>query len=146
MKPTNRPAIANFSSGPCAKRPGYSLGALATDTLGRSHRSALGKARLAKAIAETKAVLGIPADYRVGIVPASDTGAFEMAMWNLLGARAWTRSAGSPSAKAGSPTSRSSSSSRTSGSSGPTTASSPTCPRPPAIATSSSPGTAPRAA
>ena len=87
MKPTIRPAIANFSSGPCAKRPGYSLGALATDTLGRSHRSSLGKSRLAKAIAETKAVLGIPSDYRVGIVPASDTGAFEMAMWNLLGAR-----------------------------------------------------------
>jgi phosphoserine aminotransferase len=87
MKPTIRPAIANFSSGPCAKRPGYSLGALDTDTLGRSHRSSLGKSRLAKAIAETKAVLGIPSDYRVGIVPASDTGAFEMAMWNLLGAR-----------------------------------------------------------
>ncbi len=87
MKPTTRPAIPNFSSGPCAKRPGYSLGSLATDTLGRSHRSSLGKSRLAKAIAETKAVLGIPADYRVGIVPASDTGAFEMAMWTMLGAR-----------------------------------------------------------
>ena len=87
MKPTIRPAIANFSSGPCAKRPGYSLAALASDALGRSHRSSLGKSRLAKAIAETKAVLGIPSDYRVGIVPASDTGAFEMAMWNLLGAR-----------------------------------------------------------
>ena len=87
MKPTLRPAIPNFSSGPCAKRPGYSLASLATDTLGRSHRSGLGKARLAKAIAETRAVLGIPADYKVGIVPASDTGAFEMAMWNLLGAR-----------------------------------------------------------
>ena len=76
-----------LSSGPCAKRPGYSLGALPTDILGRSHRSSLGKARLAKSIADTKAVLGIPADYRVGIVPASDTGAFEMAMWTMLGAR-----------------------------------------------------------
>ena len=87
MKPTIKPVSANFSSGPCAKRPGYSLGALPTDTLGRSHRSALGKSRLAKSIAETKAILGIPADYRVGIVPASDTGAFEMAMWSLLGPR-----------------------------------------------------------
>ena len=87
MKPTVKPAIPNFSSGPCAKRPGYSLGALPTDILGRSHRSSLGKARLTKSIVETKAILGIPADYRVGIVPASDTGAFEMAMWTMLGAR-----------------------------------------------------------
>ncbi len=86
-KPTTKPAIATFSSGPCAKRPGYSLSKLPTDILGRSHRSALGKARLAKSISETKAVLGIPDNYQVGIVPASDTGAFEMAMWNLLGAR-----------------------------------------------------------
>ena len=87
MKPTVKPNVPNFSSGPCAKRPGYSLAALPTDILGRSHRSGLGKNRLAKSIAETKAVLGIPADYRVGIVPASDTGAFEMAMWSMLGAR-----------------------------------------------------------
>jgi phosphoserine aminotransferase len=87
MKPTTKPTTPTFSSGPCAKRPGYSLANLPTDILGRSHRSGLGKARLAKAIAETKSVLGIPEDYRVGIVPASDTGAFEMAMWNLLGAR-----------------------------------------------------------
>jgi phosphoserine aminotransferase len=87
MKPTSKPAIPTFSSGPCAKRPGYSLSSLPTDILGRSHRSSLGKARLAKAIADTKAVLGIPANYRVGIEPASDTGAFEMAMWNLLGPR-----------------------------------------------------------
>lgn len=87
MKPTIKPTTATFSSGPCAKRPGYSLTQLPTDILGRSHRSGLGKARLAKAIADTKAVLGIPDAYRVGIVPASDTGAFEMAMWNLLGAR-----------------------------------------------------------
>jgi len=87
MKPTVKPAVPNFSSGPCAKRPGYSLSALSTDILGRSHRSSLGKSRLEKSIVETKAILGIPANYRVGIVPASDTGAFEMAMWNLLGAR-----------------------------------------------------------
>ncbi len=87
MKPTIKPANPNFSSGPCAKRPGYSLAALPSDILGRSHRSSLGKARLAKSITETKALLGIPADYRVGIVPASDTGAFEMAMWTMLGAR-----------------------------------------------------------
>jgi phosphoserine aminotransferase len=87
MKPTVKPANPNFSSGPCSKRPGYSLGALPTDILGRSHRSSLGKSRLTKAIVDTKALLGLPADYRVGIVPASDTGAFEMAMWTMLGAR-----------------------------------------------------------
>ena len=87
MKPTIKPNIPNFSSGPCAKRPGYSLSALSTDILGRSHRSGLGKARLAKSIAETRAILGIPAECRVGFVPASDTGAFEMAMWTMLGAR-----------------------------------------------------------
>jgi phosphoserine aminotransferase len=87
MKPTVKPSIPNFSSGPCAKRPGYSLASLDTAVLGRSHRSGLGKARLAKSIAETKRILGVPADYRAGIVPASDTGAFEMAMWSMLGAR-----------------------------------------------------------
>lgn len=87
MKPTVKPAVPNFSSGPCCKRPGYALSALNTDILGRSHRSSLGKSRLARAITETKAILGVPADYRVGIVPASDTGAFEMAMWTMLGAR-----------------------------------------------------------
>ncbi len=87
MKPTVKPTIPNFSSGPCAKRPGYSLASLPVNILGRSHRSSLGKARLTKSIEETKRLLGIPADYRVGIVPASDTGAFEMAMWSLLGAR-----------------------------------------------------------
>ena len=87
MKPSIKPNIANFSSGPCAKRPGYSLANLPTNILGRSHRSSLGKARLAKAINDTKRLLGIPADYHVGILPASDTGAFELAMWNLLGAR-----------------------------------------------------------
>jgi len=85
--PTVKPASPNFSSGPCAKRPGYSLSALPTDLLGRSHRSSKGKARLQKSIVDTKRILGIPADYHVGIVPASDTGAFEMAMWSLLGPR-----------------------------------------------------------
>ncbi len=85
MKPTEKPKVCNFSSGPCAKRPGYSLSSLRTDILGRSHRSSLGKSRLKKSIDETKRILGLPEGYRVGIVPASDTGAFEMAMWSLLG-------------------------------------------------------------
>lgn len=87
MKPTVKPEVPNFSSGPCSKRPGYSLSNLNTDILGRSHRSSLGKSRLQKSITETKRILGLPADYRVGIVPASDTGAFEMAMWSMLGPR-----------------------------------------------------------
>jgi len=86
-KPTTRPSCASFSSGPCAKRPGWSLEALRDAALGRSHRSKLGKAKLADVIERTRKVLQIPADYRIGIVPASDTGAFEMAMWSLLGAR-----------------------------------------------------------
>lgn len=77
----------NFSSGPCSKRPGWSFNALKDAPVGRSHRSALGKERLAKAINETKRILNIPADYLVGIMPASDTGAFEAAMWSLLGSR-----------------------------------------------------------
>ncbi len=75
----------NFSSGPCSKRPGWSVDALKDTPVGRSHRSALGKERLAKAINETKRILNIPEDYLVGIMPASDTGAFEAAMWSLLG-------------------------------------------------------------
>jgi phosphoserine aminotransferase len=75
----------NFSSGPCSKRPGWSVDALKNTPVGRSHRSALGKERLAKAINETKKILNIPDDYLVGIMPASDTGAFEAAMWSLLG-------------------------------------------------------------
>lgn len=75
----------NFSSGPCSKRPGWSVDALKNTPVGRSHRSALGKERLAKAISETKRILNIPEDYLVGIMPASDTGAFEAAMWSLLG-------------------------------------------------------------
>jgi phosphoserine aminotransferase len=86
-KPDQRPANPNFSSGPCAKRPGWSLQALAGAPLGRSHRAKIGKARLEQAIALTREVLGVPADYRIGIVPASDTGAVEMALWSLLGAR-----------------------------------------------------------
>jgi phosphoserine aminotransferase len=86
-KPTTRPARPYFSSGPCAKPPGWSASLLHTDPLGRSHRGALGKARLAEAIQRTHAVLDLPADYRLGIVPASDTGAMEMAIWSLLGTR-----------------------------------------------------------
>lgn len=86
-KPKQKPARAHFSSGPCAKRPGYSLEALQSAPLGRSHRSSTGKKHLQEAIEKTKKILGLPADYLLGIVPASDTGAFEMAMWNLLGER-----------------------------------------------------------
>jgi len=86
-KPTVKPANASFSSGPCTKYPGYDLKALQGAPLGRSHRSAIGKAKLAESITKTKEMLKIPGEYRVGIVPASDTGAFEMAMWNLLGER-----------------------------------------------------------
>src|SRR5882757_10441043 len=87
MKPGVRPAIPHFSSGPCAKRPGWSLQALTDAVLARSHRSKIGKAKLKRAIDLTREVLGVPADYRIGIVPASDTGAMEMALWSLLGAR-----------------------------------------------------------
>ncbi|MEI7590514.1 MAG: phosphoserine aminotransferase, partial [Deltaproteobacteria bacterium] len=80
-------ANANFSSGPCAKRPNWSLQSLEGALLGRSHRSASGKEKLSLAIAETKKILDIPANYLVGIMPASDTGAFEAAMWSLLGAK-----------------------------------------------------------
>jgi len=86
-KPATRPANPRFSSGPCAKPPTWKLSALDDAPLGRSHRAAVGKAKLAEAIDLTRKVLGIPADYRIGIVPASDTGAFEMAMWSLLGER-----------------------------------------------------------
>jgi len=85
--PAVRPARPFFSSGPCAKRPGWTPQNLQLDTLGRSHRGKLGKARLKEGIDRTKAVLELPADYRVGIVPASDTGAVEMALWSMLGAR-----------------------------------------------------------
>src|SRR5207247_9246720 len=85
--PAVRPAVPHFSSGPCAKRPGWSLSALTDALLGRSHRSKIGKAKLKRAIDLTRELLEVPADYRIGIVPASDTGAVEMAMWSLLGAR-----------------------------------------------------------
>lgn len=87
MKPAQKPANPNFSSGPCSKRPGYSLANLSSKTLGRSHRSSIGKAALKKAIDESKRLLGLPEDYLLGIVPASDTGAMEMVMWSMLGER-----------------------------------------------------------
>src|SRR3954469_13890932 len=83
--PTVRPAVPHFSSGPCAKRPGGTLQALKDAFLSRSHRAKGGKAKLKRAIEETRAVLEVPADYLIGIVPASDTGAVEMAMWSMLG-------------------------------------------------------------
>ena len=86
-KPAKRPANPRFSSGPCTKRPGWTPRALDNALTGRSHRSKDGKARLKLAIDKTRAILGLPAGYHVGIVPGSDTGAFEMAMWSLLGAR-----------------------------------------------------------
>jgi phosphoserine aminotransferase len=86
-RPTTRPARAHFSSGPCAKRPGWTPDQLALHSLGRSHRSKIGKARLKLAIDLTREILDIPSTHRIGIVPASDTGAYEMAMWTLLGAR-----------------------------------------------------------
>ena len=86
-QPAFLPANPRFSSGPCAKNPTYTLEALSDAPLGRSHRAAVGKAKLKAAIETTREVLGIPADYKIGIVPASDTGAMEMALWSLLGAR-----------------------------------------------------------
>ena len=87
MKPSVKPANPNFSSGPCSKRPGYDISLLDQSLLGRSHRSKPGKAMLESACIQTAEILGLPEGYRVGIVPASDTGAMEMAMWSLLGPR-----------------------------------------------------------
>lgn len=87
MKPSRRPDAPFFSSGPCAKRPGWTVECLADAALGRSHRSKIGKAKLKEVIDRTRDVLGIPDDYRIGIVPASDTGAVEMALWSMLGER-----------------------------------------------------------
>jgi phosphoserine aminotransferase len=87
MKPNLRPARPDFSSGPCAKRPGWTPQALIDAAIGRSHRSKTGKNKIVEAVDRSRALLGIPADYRIGIVPASDTGAVEMALWSLLGAR-----------------------------------------------------------
>ena len=86
-RPATRPQNPLFSSGPCAKRPGWSLNNLKNAMLGRSHRSAAGKARLKLAIDRTRAVLKLPDDYLVAVVPGSDTGAVEMALWSLLGPR-----------------------------------------------------------
>jgi phosphoserine aminotransferase len=86
-KPLMRPAVPHFSSGPCAKRPGWSLSALTDAALGRSHRSKVGKAKLKRAIELTREVLEVPPEYRIGIVPGSDTGAVEMALWSMLGPR-----------------------------------------------------------
>jgi len=85
--PAVRPTVPHFSSGPCAKRPGWTLQNLAGALLGRSHRSKPGKTKLKRAIEVTREILAVPADYRIGIVPASDTGALEMALWSLLGPR-----------------------------------------------------------
>jgi phosphoserine aminotransferase len=84
MKPTQIPNNPCFSSGPCAKRPGWTLDALKDATVGRSHRAKIGKNKLADVIERSKKILGIPASYQLGIVPASDTGAVEMALWSLL--------------------------------------------------------------
>ncbi|HEY7296758.1 MAG TPA: phosphoserine transaminase [Xanthobacteraceae bacterium] len=85
--PGVRPVVPHFSSGPCAKRPGWNLQALTDAALGRSHRSKVGKAKLKRAIDLTREILEVPADYRIGVVPASDTGAVEIALWSVLGAR-----------------------------------------------------------
>ena len=87
LRPDVRPTNPNFGSGPCSKRPGWSLAALENAFIGRSHRAKGGKARLQNVIERSRAVLGVPADYRIGIVPASDTGAVEMALWSMLGER-----------------------------------------------------------
>ena len=85
--PAARPRVPHFSSGPCAKRPGWNLQNLKDALVGRSHRSKPGKAKLKRSIELTREVLGVPADFKIGIVPASDTGAVEMALWSLLGPR-----------------------------------------------------------
>ena len=85
--PSTKPHVPHFSSGPCAKRPGWSVSSLQNACVGRSHRSEDGRAKLAEVIERSKKILGVPADYRLGIVPASDTGAVEMALWSLLGQR-----------------------------------------------------------
>src|ERR1700674_2602702 len=85
--PLVRPTVPHFSSGPCAKRPGWSLQALTDAALGRSHRAKLGKGKLKRAIDLTREILQVPAGHRIGIVPASDTGSVEMALWSLLGPR-----------------------------------------------------------
>lgn len=100
-KPASRPNVPHFSSGPCAKRPGWNPQNLKDAALGRSHRAKVGKAKLKLAIELTREVLEVPADYKIGIVPASDTGAVEMALWSLLGPRPVTTIAWDPSARLG---------------------------------------------
>src|SRR5262249_21217859 len=95
-RPAVRPAVPHFSSGPCAKRPGCRLSALTAAVLGRPHRSKIGRAKLKRAIDLPREALEVPADYRIGIVPASDTGAVEMALWSMLGARPVTMLAWEP--------------------------------------------------
>ena len=85
LRPELRPENPHFSSGPCAKPPNWQLSKLSDAPLGRSHRAAIGRQKLSKAIEETRSLLKIPLDYKIGIVPASDTGAVEMALWSLLG-------------------------------------------------------------
>ena len=87
IRPASRPENPRFSSGPCAKPPTWTNSSLENAWLGRSHRAAGGKEKLVNAISQTRRVLNIPIDYKIGIVPASDTGAFEMAMWSMLGER-----------------------------------------------------------
>src|SRR5260370_31264123 len=93
-KPGVRPLVPHFSSGPCAKRPGWNLQALTDALISRSHRSKSARAKLKRAIELTRDILQVPAGHRVGIVPASDTGAAEMALWSMLGARRVTVPAG----------------------------------------------------
>ena len=90
FKPDTRPADPRFSSGPCAKPPTWKLKELSDASLGRSHRAQVGREKLSKAIEETRSLLKIPSDYKIAIVPASDTGAVEMALWSLLGAKKTT--------------------------------------------------------
>ena len=86
-RPNIRPTIPNFSSGPCPKRPGWDVSALSGALTGRSHRSRLGKEKIGQVLSQSRKILKLPADYQIGITPASDTGAFELALWNLLGQR-----------------------------------------------------------
>jgi len=86
-KPITKPSCSHFSSGPCAKRPGWSVACLDVASLGRSHRSKVGKSKLRELISRSRSILGVPETHHVGLVPASDTGAFELAMWSLLGER-----------------------------------------------------------
>ena len=145
-KPGVRPVTPHFSSGPCAKRPGWSLQTLTDAVLGRSHRSKAGRAKLKRAIDLTREVLEVPADYRIGIVPASDTGAVELALWSLLGARPVTMLAWESFGEGWVTDVESSSSSRTSPSSRRLTANCRTSAKSISPTMSCSPGTAPRPA